>query len=450
MAFSGNWQSWVLAILIGGGLSAIHVGVVGRGAQARAYGDFLEVHSLIGARYVGEISREALARRAIDGMVGALDPYSRYFDADEAKDYLDDTRGSFGGLGMFVALEGDQVSVIAPLAGNPAARAGLLPGDIVLRIDGEDYSFTTIGEALKVLKGEPGSKIRLELQTPGVEGSREVTIERAIIAVESVRGTRMLESKARIGTFKLLAFQQDTRKEALRAISDLVKVGARAVIIDLRSNPGGLLDSAARLADALLPPGVDIVSTKGRDEEPRVIRSEQPMLYPGLKIAVLIDEGSASASEILAGALRDNGAALLVGARSFGKGSVQTLIQMRGGETLLKLTTSYYYTPSGRRIHRAEGASPDDPWGLLPDIEIEQSPEEKRRLLEQQSRDYLAELKVAQPEGAPATPERVVDRALMKAVEHLEAVVEGRAALIPERAKPEQTGAGGDDAGSRD
>lgn len=471
-------RAWGPAALLALVAVALHIDVVDRVAAEDQSSEALlqEAHALIGRRWIGGADRTDLTRRAIAGMTTALDPYSRFYTPEQARIFNEETQGKFGGLGIFIDLTEDGiVSVIAPLAGTPAADAGILPGDRFVLIDGEARRFGATNEAVDALKGDPGTTIRLTVESgTGAEASRrEVTLTRSIIRVESVRGTRIVDEDAGIGFLRITAFQGDTFEEVVQALLTLKKAGARAVVIDLRMNPGGLLDTATDIADLFLDKERLIVTTRTVDRTIEKTRASRECAVPGMPIAVLIDGGSASAAEVLAGALRDQGKAVLVGSRSFGKGSVQSLITLLDGQSMLKLTTAWYYTPSGRRIHRPEKAKLEDEWGLLPDFVVELSREEQLRLAERQSERYIASLKRRSREGrdgsddssgakpppdkmpedktpaektpadktpedgatdAPETPVKTdleLDRGLGTAVRHLREVLDGRAALIP-------------------
>ncbi|MDF1667252.1 MAG: S41 family peptidase, partial [Planctomycetota bacterium] len=346
--------------------------------------------------------------------------------------------GHFGGLGIFITLEQGLVSVIAPLEGTPAAQAGLLPGDLILRINDEKYSFQSTAEAVSVLKGEPKTDIKLQVLHKGSKTPFEVTLQRDIITVESVRDIKLVDPINKIGYMRIIAFQGDTASEVAKAMVALVEQGAKSVILDLRTNPGGLLRTATKICDFFLAKEKLIVRTKSRDKEDVPMYSEDDPYFEDMPVAVLIDEGSASASEILAGALRDHQQAVLVGMRSYGKGSVQSVIDLMDGKTLLKLTTAYYYTPSGRRIHRRKDSKPEDEWGLVPDIKVPLTLEQKAKLAEYQNKRYVLSLKerAGKKLSDKDKVEEFKDPVVEAAVAHLAKVLTKKAPLIPEGAVP--------------
>lgn len=455
---------WVLAVALTAAPAWIHAGAITdlERREDQSLSLVAQVHRAIADRAVQDQDASSLAYDAARAMTEKLDPYSRFFTPEEAAALREDTRGEFGGLGVVININEDGlVSVVAPLEGTPAWEAGLLPGDIFLSIDGQKYKFKETTDATKMLKGPPGSEVRVEVQHKGAQDSKEVAIKRAIIKLDSVRDARMLDGQRKIGYLRLLAFQSDTFEELATAVLDLVKAEAEALIIDLRSNPGGLLRTATDIADLFLELGKPIVTTKGRDHEPDTISSEVEPPFAEIPVAILIDEGSASASEILGGALRDNGRAVLVGARSYGKGSVQSVIELVDNESILKLTTAYYYTPSGRRIHRPDKAKDEDEWGLLPDIAIPLSLEQRTRLAREQYEAYISQLKSRADENngaAPAAEKAVLDPSLEQARRHLSRVLAGKAPLIPAKPQivelpkkePETKKEAEKDAGSRD
>ncbi len=373
----------------------------------------LEARDVILDRYVGNIDGAQLDRGAIDGMTKQLDPFSTFLPPKETPAFREETTGKFGGLGIIITLENGLVRVIAPLEETPAWRAGVLPGDLITLIDGDVYEFPTVYDAADSLKGEPGSTILLDLRRDGVAEAIRVEIERAIIEVRSVKGARMVEDG--IGYVRLTSFQDDSINQLWKSLQELRGVPAdggaperelRGLILDLRSNPGGLLDAAVSLCDLFIEEGV-IVETRGRDAEKdtRVFKAlSANTLLPDTPLAILVDGYSASASEITAGALADHGRAILVGSRTFGKASVQTIFELEEGRSVLKLTTARYYTPSGRAIHREEGAGPEEEWGLLPSIEAPVDPQQLRRIFRWQEDFEIRRLSAAANGGVPKLP----------------------------------------------
>lgn len=326
---------------------------------------FGEVFDRIRAGYVTEPEDSALVRGAIDGMLGTLDPHSGYLTAEEYRDMQEKTTGSFAGLGIRVLMEREGpdkglVKIIAPIDDTPAARAGLRSEDLIIAIDGEDVSGMSIDEAVSKMKGEKGTRITITVLRDRQADPFEMTLERDIIDVLPV--SHRVEGD--IGYVRISVFNGHTAKGLHRALDELdtqIPGGPRGLVLDVRSNPGGLFDQSVLVADAFLDGG-EIVSVRGRNAHDtfRKMGSAGDRM-DGKPVIVLIDGGSASASEIVAGALQDRARALLLGTRSFGKGSVQTVIPLADSRNgALRLTTARYYTPSGRSI-QAMGIDPDIP-----------------------------------------------------------------------------------------
>lgn len=318
---------------------------------------FTEVMSRIQQDYVEDVSDQTLLRNAIRGMVSGLDPHSSYLEPREYEQLQSGTQGEFGGLGMEVGMKDGFVEVVAPIEGTPAAEAGIRAGDTITRLDGEPVKGMGLQEAVDRMRGKPGSEITLTVVREGNDKPMEITIERAIIEVESVN-SRMLEDG--FGYLRISQFQAGTGDEALTAIEGLQQQADGSLdglILDLRNNPGGVLDAAVSVSDAFLSDG-QIVSTKGRIKRAKQGFSATPNdALGGAPLVVLVNGGSASASEIVAGALKDHGRGVIVGRQTFGKGSVQNVLPLPEGAAL-KLTTARYFTPSGRSI-QAEGIEPD-------------------------------------------------------------------------------------------
>ncbi|MGM0449486.1 MAG: S41 family peptidase [Pseudomonadota bacterium] len=318
---------------------------------------FTEVFERIKRGYVEEISDKELLNKAIEGMLSGLDPHSAYLKPEAFSQLEESTSGEFGGLGIEVGMEDGFVRVISPIDGTPAQEAGIQAGDMIIEIDGTPVKGMSLEEAVKEMRGEPGSEITLSIGRDGESGPIEVTIERAVIEVDSVR-SRMLDPG--YGYIRISQFQQNTGKEFEAAYEDLVNNNGDeldGIVLDLRNNPGGVLEAAVDVADALIDEG-RIVYTKGRIESSQLsFDASDGDMAESVPIVVLINSGSASASEILAGALQDQRRAVVMGTKSFGKGSVQTVMPL-GDNHGIKLTTARYYTPDGRSI-QAKGIEPD-------------------------------------------------------------------------------------------
>ena len=318
---------------------------------------FSDVFGRIKNDYVESVEDKELLENAIRGMLTGLDPHSSYLDVEQFKELQVGTTGQFGGLGIEVGMENGFVKVIAPIDDTPAQRAGIQAGDLIIRLDDTPVKGMTLNDAVKVMRGEPGTDIKLTIVREGLDKPLQVTITRDIIKVKSVK-RRTLEPG--YGYLRISQFQSKTADYLEDAISDLRKENddnLKGLVLDLRNNPGGVLNGAVAVSDAFLTKGL-IVYTEGRIDDSRLRFNATPDdLLDGAPIVVLVNQGSASASEIVAGALQDHKRAIILGSKTFGKGSVQTILPLSGG-TALKLTTARYFTPSGRSI-QAEGITPD-------------------------------------------------------------------------------------------
>jgi carboxyl-terminal processing protease len=333
--------------------------------QLDLFGDIFE---RIRAGYVEEVDEKELIQAAINGMLSSLDPHSSYLPPDDFDDMRVQTRGAFGGLGIEVTQENGFVKVVSPIEGTPAERAGIQPGDFITHVDGETVLGLTLNDAVDLMRGPVGSEITITVTREGTAEPFDVVITRETITISAVRSR--LEDNAvilRVTTFNEQTFPnlRDQLAEQVEAAGGMENVAG--FILDLRNNPGGLLDQAISVTDAFLESG-EIVSTRGRDPRDSERYNATPGdLAEGKPIVVLINGGSASASEIVAGALQDQRRAMVVGTQSFGKGSVQTIMPVQG-EGAMRLTTARYYTPSGRSIQAL---------GVSPDVIVEQRPAEE-------------------------------------------------------------------------
>ena len=329
---------------------------------------FVEILNRVQQDYVEQVDDDTLLESAIRGMLSGLDPHSAYLDADEFKDITISTSGKFGGLGIEVQGQNGFVRVIAPIDDTPAQRAGVEAGDLIIKVNEKPVKGLTLTESVRLMRGEPGTKVTLEVLREGESQPLQIDIVRDIIEVRSVR-SRMLEPG--YGYLRISTFTGGTGRlleEELQKLRERNEGALRGLVLDLRTNPGGVLNAAVDVSDAFLGKG-KIVSIKGRsDQANRIFNATPGDLLDGAPVVVLINEASASASEIVAGALQDHHRAVLVGAKTFGKGSVQTIVPLKN-DAAIKLTTARYYTPSGRSI-QAEG--------LYPDIVLERVKVEKR------------------------------------------------------------------------
>lgn len=322
---------------------------------------FGDVFERVRSQYVEPQTDQDLIENAINGMLTSLDPHSSYLNEDSFKDMQVSTRGEFGGLGIEVTMENGLVKVVSPIDETPAAAAGVLAGDYIVELDHEPVMGLTLSEAVDKMRGEVGSEIEITISREGAEGPIELTIVRDVIKIQSVKS----RVEGNSGYIRITTFNQNAEggvKKAIQEIKDELGNKLNGYVLDLRNNPGGLLDQAIGVSDIFLDKG-EIVSTRGReDDDTKRDNATSGDLAEGLPIVVLINGGSASASEIVAGALQDHKRALVMGAQSFGKGSVQTVIPLPG-HGAMRLTTARYFTPSGRSI-QAEGITPDIEVGL--------------------------------------------------------------------------------------
>src|SRR6202161_1503253 len=324
--------------------------------QLNLFGDVFE---RVRADYVEKPDDSKLVESAINGMLAGLDPHSSYMDPKSFRDMQVQTRGEFGGLGIEVTMEDGLVKVVAPIDETPAAKAGVMANDIITKLDDEQVQGLTLNQAVEKMRGPVNTKIKLTIMRKGQDKPIEVSITRDVIRVKSVRSHNEGED---VGYIRVTQFNEQTTDGLKKAISDLTnQLGAEKVkgfVLDLRNNPGGLLDQAISVSDAFLDKG-EIITPRGRNaKETQRFNARPGDLTKDKPLIVLINGGSASASEIVAGALQDHKRATLVGTRSFGKGSVQTIIPLGAGNGALRLTTARYYTPSGRSI-QAKGITPD-------------------------------------------------------------------------------------------
>ncbi len=354
-------------ILLGAALAALFaVGwAAGRGNTAGGlYGNldsFVEIVHRVEDSYVDPVEPKKLMGGAIDGMMKQLDPYSQYLDATNYANLQSTTEGQFGGIGVLVSVRDQHPTVISPVEGTPAWRAGIRSGDEIVKIDGQNTAGFTIEQTSRMLRGAEGTHVTLSVQSEGEADVRDVDLVRDVIHTRSVPYAFMVDRE--VGYLRLASFSERSGAEVREGLDQLRKQGAKRLILDLRANPGGVLDQAVDVANQFLPKGSLVVSTQGRDA------SQNQRYYTNAAgaesswpLVVLVDGGSASASEILAGAIQDLDRGLLIGHTTFGKGSVQRVYPLRGVDAAVKLTTALYYTPSGRSIHRrvAVAALDDD------------------------------------------------------------------------------------------
>lgn len=321
-----------------------------------------EVLGKVKKDYVDEKTDKQLMEAAAAGVLNYLDPHSSYMNEDDLKEINVQTKGEFGGVGIEITMEMSVVKVVAPIEGTPADKAGMKSGDYIVKIEGESVVGMTITDVVKKLRGKPRTSVNITVLRKNEKAPLELKLTREIIKVKAVRAAKFSDvAYIKINTFSEQAFQ-GLEKELKKIKSEIGEDKIKGLVIDLRNNPGGLLDQAVRVSDAFLNKDQTIVSIKGRNVEEKFYKDgADETLVPGLPIVVLINEGSASASEIVSGALQDNKRALVMGIKSFGKGSVQTIIPLKTNGGALRMTTSLYYTPSGKSIQAS---------GIEPDIEV--------------------------------------------------------------------------------
>jgi carboxyl-terminal processing protease len=346
-----------LSISIGSGVFAERETKSTAGLPVEELRTFSDVFGRIKNDYVEDVEDSEMLNNAIRGMLSGLDPHSSYLDQEQFKELQVGTSGEFGGLGIEVGMEDGFVKVIAPIDDTPAQRAGIEAGDLIIRLDDTPVKGLTLNEAVKIMRGKPGTVLRLTVVREGVDQPLKIDIKRDIIKVKSVK-SRMLEDG--FGYVRISQFQSKTAENMVDAIEKLKKDsdgGLKGMVLDLRNNPGGVLNGAVAVSDAFLKKGL-IVYTEGRVSDSKLRFNATPDdILDTAPMVILVNQGSASASEIVSGALQDHHRAIVVGTPTFGKGSVQTILPLSNG-TAVKLTTARYYTPSGRSI-QAEGIKPD-------------------------------------------------------------------------------------------
>jgi carboxyl-terminal processing protease len=402
-------------------------------------------------KYVRSLDAEA-KRRLVEDMINGglerLDPHSSFINPKEYKQFARQSKGKFGGVGIQISTDrqnGGQLTVVSPMVGTPAYDAGILAGDLIVKIDGKSTENMRLSEAVELIQGDPGQKIVLTVLHEGSKETVEVEMERAEIQVQSVLGDvrkadnpkeweYFLDKANKIGYVRLNAFTESTAADLRKVIKQLQDDGMTGLVLDLRNNPGGLLRSAVEVSDLFLTEG-RIVSTKGRNKQEEVYdaKPEGTMLLPEKNhpIAVLINRFSASASEIVAAALQDHKRAVIIGERSYGKGSVQNILEMENHTSALKLTTASYWRPSGKNIHRFPDAKEADEWGVKPDEGFEVKLKDDERfdfLVYRRDRDIVHGRDGVTPSPKPKTEKEkdkgkekkpFTDRTLDKALEYL-------------------------------
>jgi carboxyl-terminal processing protease len=373
---------------------------------------FTEVLSIVQNQYVDEVPPKELIYSAIKGTLRGLDPHSSFLDPESYREMQVETSGSFGGLGIEITLRDDVLTVVAPIEGTPAHRAGLQPGDRIVKIDGLITKDMQLADAVKRMRGRPGSKVTISVVREGWTEPKDFEITREQIRVQSVR-THDLGNG--ISYLRLRQFQEQTSHDVEQALDKFAKGGAKALVLDLRNNPGGLLTSAVEVTEKFIDDGKLVVYTEGRVRNQNMrFSAHAKKAYSTLPMVILVNQGSASASEIVAGALQDYGRAVVVGTQTFGKGSVQTIIPLTDGSGL-RLTTAKYFTPKGRSIH-GKGITPDivvelpkDPAGAAPKPPPSLDPLEelKKDIQLQRALDVIKAMRVLEQQRAAGNQAQV-------------------------------------------
>ena len=376
---------------------------------------FSDTLAIIQTDYVDETKPHDLIYGALKGMLSSLDPHSQFMDPDTYNELKTDTEGKFGGLGIEITIKDGLLTVVTPIEDTPAWKAGIKAGDRIVKINDELTRDITLTDAVKKMRGKPGDAVNITILRESEKKILELKIVRDVIKIKDIKEAKILEDG--IGYIKLLEFRENTPKDMEIALDSLKKENMNAFILDLRNNPGGLLETAVRVTEKFIPKGKMVVYTKGRRPGQNmefISQSQNGVL--DLPMAVLINEGSASGSEIVAGCLKDYNRAIIIGTKSFGKGSVQTIVPLSDGSAL-RLTTSKYFTPLGKEIHGK---------GVLPDILVEEGKIELASVKDQElekSKDVFEQVEKKDTEK-PADKEKdyKTDNQLMRAVDVLKAI----------------------------
>jgi len=370
------------------GLSLASITLMGKFQNDRAQNQqqeyqYLEVFNqaldLVSKSYVKEVDMKTLIYGAVQGMLYNLDPHSVFFPPEYFKDLRVELQGQFGGLGIEIGFRDGRLAIMSPIEGTPASRAGFKSGDLIVKIDGVNTEGMNLGDAVHKMRGKPGTQVTISLYRVGWQEPKDFTLTREVIQIKSLRKVELIDGK--FGYLRMAMFNENTGRDLDLAMNELMKKSGNklnGLILDMRNNPGGQLDQAVKVAGTFISEGL-IVSTKGRlPDSNQQFYAHQPSVYTGFPMVVIVNSGSASASEIVAAALKDSGRAVIIGTRTYGKGSVQSLYNLKDGSGI-KVTTAYYYTPSGKSI-QAEG--------ITPDIIVEElSPEDEARLEQERKRD---------------------------------------------------------------
>ena len=415
------------------------------------YGVFVDAVERVEANYVRAVPRKELLESALRGMLEDLDEHSAYFSEDEWKQFQKELGESYTGIGVSVNIDPDsnRLTIVAPLVGAPAYVAGVLAGDTVLEVDGQSTEGWNRDKAVEALTGRPGTSVNLTVMHAGAEKTETLTVERSIIAQPSILGDLrkpddswdfLLDKDKKIGYIRVSGFYEDTPDDFKKALQELKDQGMKGLVVDLRNNPGGRLTAAVEMCDMFVRDG-RIVSTKGRNTKESTFDAEDggildaPDGIGDLPIAVLVNEYSASAAEILSACLQDHKRAVIVGQRTYGKGSVQNILPLDDGDNVLKLTVATYWRPSGKNIHKFKNNKPSDEWGVSPNegYEVKLPLEELAHWAEgRRDRDLISSHNPDKPklnnDGNPEPQPKFEDKQLDKALDYVKGHMGGEGA----------------------
>ncbi len=401
-------------LFLGSRVYLLHAATSDEDTQYQNMELFVRVMETIRSHYVDgdKVKYQDLVHAALKGMVNSLDPHSEFMEARKYTEMKKDTEGAFGGIGVVIGVRTNDVNetyltVIEPMEGTPASRAGILSGDQIIKIEGRTTKNFTIEDAVNILRGRPGTKVTITISRPSNKKEFDADLTRAVIKVASVRdfegGYAFPVDENGIGYVRLRQFGEQTDAELERALKKMEEKGLKGLVMDLRHNPGGLLDQAKKVTEKFLPRGTLIVSTEARNAEDRSqLKASGKTPHPEFPMVVLVNGGSASASEIVAGCLQDLKRAVVLGEQTFGKGSVQSILPLADGSAL-RLTTAKYYTPSHKVIHEK---------GITPDIEVRMTDEEARLLMIKRSHVRADLIEPADRDKVAEVSDRQYDRAV--------------------------------------